>query len=91
MTIEKLAEVTRDEFKSTRDEFALVRKEMATKESVRLLHEEMNSEFSAVRKEMQENTRAILAAIESVEYVKLRMRIDSLETRMDKVERLGKR
>jgi len=89
MTIEKLAEMTRDEFKNTRDEFALVRKE--TKEMGRLLNEKMDNGFAAMRREMQENTRAILAAVESVEYVKLRMRIDSLETRMDKVDRSGKR
>ncbi|MDZ4299482.1 MAG: hypothetical protein U1A26_01055 [Candidatus Sungbacteria bacterium] len=54
MTIEKLAEMTRDEFGHVRGE---------TKEMGRLLNEKMDGGFMAVRREMQENTRAILAGL----------------------------
>lgn len=79
ITIEKLAEMARDEF-------AHMREEMATKEIVRNLGEEMHEDFSALRQEMQEGTRAVLAAIQSVEYTKLRMRIDAVEERLSRME-----
>lgn len=89
ITIEKLAEMTRDEFGSVRrdmtTEFASVRRDMAA------LNGKMDNGFSAMRKEMQENTRVILAAVQTVEYTKLRIRLDTLENRMDKVERTGRR
>ncbi len=78
-SVEKVAVMAQGEFQN-------IRKEMATKEVVRELHEDMQEEFGAVRQEMSEGFRAVLAAIETVEYTKLRMRIDSLETDMAKVK-----
>ena len=43
-------------------------------------------EFKEVRKEMQDGFRAVLAAVETVEYTKLRMRIDALESDMERVK-----
>lgn len=67
-------------------EFRHIREEMATKKVVGELHENMLEGFSAIRQEMQEGFRAVLAAIETVEYTKLRMRIDSLETDVAKIK-----
>lgn len=57
MTIEKLAEMTLDEFRSVRKE---------TKEIAQLLNEKIDDGFGTIRGELQESTRAILAAIEQV-------------------------
>lgn len=79
ITLEKLAEMTRDEF-------AHIKKEMATKEVVRSLHEMTTEEFRSVREEIRDGFRAVLAAVETVEYTKLRMRLDAVEERLERVE-----
>lgn len=79
ITIEKLAEMTRDEF-------VQVRRDMATKELVRDLREETQQGFATLRQEMHEGFRAVLAAFETVEYTKLRMRLDAVEERLERVE-----
>ena len=43
-------------------------KRFATKEMVRELDETIQNEFKSLRQEMREGTRAVLAAIETVEY-----------------------
>lgn len=88
ITIDELAAMTQRGFRdlekrmATKDDL----KQFATKEAVRLLNENMREEFTAIRREIQEGTRAILAAIETVEYTKLRIRLDMLEERVEKVE-----
>ena len=47
-------------------EFRRIRDEMATKELVRELHENTQEEFGALRQEMHEGFRAVLAGIETV-------------------------
>lgn len=76
ITIEKLAEITQDEF-------SRMEKKMATKEMVGMLDEKVDNGFSALRQEMREGFRAVLAAVETVEYTKLRMRIDAIEERLE--------
>ncbi len=94
MTTDDLARFTAQEFAAVRKEMSGLATEMgglATKESVRLLDEKVDNGFAAIRHEMHENTRVILAAIETVEYTKLRIRLDTLETRVDTIERTGKK
>ena len=78
----ELAAMTGGEFRYIREEMAT----MATKELVRELAENTQEEFRAVRREMSEGFRAVLAAIESVEYTKLRMRIDVLESDVGRIK-----
>lgn len=65
---------------------------MTAKEFLRMdakidaLNEKVDTGFADIRKEMQDGFRMILAAVESVEYAKLRMRIDALEYDMEKVK-----
>ena len=79
--IEKLAEITHNEFRNVHNEFGSVREDMA------MLNEKMDDGFTAMRSEMQQGFRAVLAAVETVEYTKLRMRIDALEERMEKIQK----
>ena len=67
-------------------EFRRMREEMATKELVRELNEDMQEGFSTLRKEIGEGFRAMLAAVETVEYMKLRTRIDALESDIKKIK-----
>lgn len=55
-------------------------------ERIDALNEKVDTGFTDIRKEMQDGLRMILAAVESVEYTKLRMRIDALEYDMEKVK-----
>lgn len=96
VTSEKLAEITHNEFKSVREDmdngFKSVREDMDNGfENVRknmvMLNEKMDDGFTAMRNEMQQGFRVVLAAVEIVEYTKLRMRIDSLEERMEKIQK----
>ena len=80
--VEKVAVMAQGEFRRIREEMA----GMVTKELVRELHENTQAEFGAVRREMSEGFRAVLAAIESVEYTKLRMRIDVLESDVGRIK-----
>ena len=50
------------------------------------LNEKVDTGFTELRQEMQDGFRMVLAAIETVEYTKLRMRIDSLETDVAKIK-----
>lgn len=50
------------------------------------LNEKVDTGFADMRQEMQEGFRMVLAAIETVEYTKLRMRIDSLETDVARIK-----
>lgn len=50
------------------------------------LNEKVDTSFTGIRKEMQDGFRMILTAVESVEYTRLRMRIDALEYDMEKVK-----
>ncbi|MBI3442163.1 MAG: hypothetical protein HY007_00100 [Candidatus Sungbacteria bacterium] len=84
LTIEDLAAMINRNMASKED-----LKELATKEAVRELDETIQDEFKSLRQEMREGTRAVLAAIETVEYTKLRIRLDTLEQRMEKVEQKG--
>ena len=43
------------------------------------LDEKVETGFSGLQQEMHDGFRAILAAVESVEYTKLRLRIDTIE------------
>ena len=65
---------------STAKEFSNVHKRIDA------LDEKIEDRFEAVQEEMQEGFKAVLAAIESVEYVKLRMRIDTLESDVTKIK-----
>lgn len=85
--IEKLAVATAQEFSNTNKSIDTLEKKMKE----RFLH--VSEEFAhvyeesvSVRKEIQEGFKAILAAVESVEYVKLRMRIDTLEDDVAKIK-----
>ena len=55
-------------------------------EKIDALNEKVDTGFTDIRKEMQDGFRMILAAVESVEYTQLRMRIDALEYDMEKVK-----
>lgn len=55
-------------------------------ERVDALNEKVDTGFTEVRQEIREGFRAVLAAVETVEYTKLRMRIDVLESDMKKVK-----
>lgn len=79
ITIEKLAEITQNEF-------SRMEKKMATKEMVGMLDEKVDTGFNSLRQEMREGFRAILAAVETVEYTKLRMRIDAIEERLERAK-----
>jgi len=50
------------------------------------LNEKVDTGFTELRQEMHDGFRMVLAAIETVEYTKLRMRIDSLETDVAKIK-----
>ena len=62
----------------------------AVDKKVDVLNEKVDTGFADIRQEMQEGFRMVLAAIETVEYTKLRMRIDSLETDVARIkEKVG--
>lgn len=79
ITIDELAAMTQRGFRD-------LEKRLASKDAVGELQNLMLNEFKAMRQETQEGTRAVLAAIETVEYTKLRIRLDVLEQRVEKVE-----
>lgn len=85
ITIEKLAEMTAQEFGAVHREIDGVRG------VVRELNEKMDTGFTALRQEMHEGFRAVLAAVETVEYTKLRMRLDAVEERLERVEAAANR
>ncbi|MDP3779083.1 MAG: hypothetical protein Q8R30_03530 [bacterium] len=59
---------------------------LRTDAKIDALNEKVDTGFADLRKEMQDGFRMVLAAVESVEYTKLRMRIDALEYDMEKVK-----
>ena len=91
-TMNELARMTANEFaRVDKSIHVLDEKVSLLDEKVSLLDEKVDNGFAAIRQEMQENTRVILAAIQTVEYTKLRIRLDTLETRVDKMERTGRK
>ena len=64
----------------TAKEFSVVHKKIDA------LNEKVDTGFTALRQEMHDGFRMVLAAIETVEYTKLRMRLDALENDMERVK-----
>ena len=64
----------------TAKEFSVVHKKIDA------LNEKVDTGFAGLRKEMHDGFRMIIAAIESVEYSKLKMRIDVLEDDMARMK-----
>lgn len=79
-TVGELAKMTAKEFPNVYKEFSNVHKKIDT------LNDKVDSGFDELRKEMHQGFQAVLSAVESVEYTKLRMRIDVLESDMAKVK-----
>lgn len=71
--VEKLAIMTASEFSVVHQKFGA-------------LDEKVDSGFIELRNEMRDGFKAILAAVETVEYTKLRLRIETLEDNMEKVK-----
>ena len=71
----------------TAKEFSVVHKKIdIVDEKVDALNEKVDTGFTELRKEMHDGFRMIIAAIESVEYTKLKMRIDVLEDDMARMK-----
>lgn len=82
--VEELADITARGFVDV--EKRLGQRIDAVDEKVAILNEKVDTGFADMRQEMQEGFRMVLAAIETVEHTKLRMRIDSLETDVARIK-----
>lgn len=79
-TVGELAQMTAKEFSNVHKRIDTVSDRLGA------LNEKVDTGFTELRNEMHEGFRAVLAAIETVEYTKLRMRLDVLENDMLKVK-----